>query len=243
MPCFGPVAKYYDKLMNGIPYLSWTQYYLTLLKQQKKQPKTMLDICCGTGSMVHILTKKGYEVEGVDISKQMIEEARNKAHNNKLSIKYHQADVTQFNLNKKFDAAYSFFDSLNYIIYPDKLQNAFKNIAKHLKPNGSFIFDMNTAFAYETDMFDQIDLRESAELKYKWVGDYDSDSKTIQVEMNFWHEGKHFTEEHIQRAYSLEEIIEYLTNAGFTSITAYDSYTLNEPHSKSDRIHFCCILK
>ena len=46
-----------------------------------------------------------------------------------------------------------------------------------------------------------------------------------------------FSEEHYQRAYTVEEIKEALNFAGLEFVTVYDAFTRNEPNSESERIY------
>jgi ubiquinone/menaquinone biosynthesis C-methylase UbiE len=238
---FQHVAPYYDHLMSTVPYQMWVGYYLLLLSYQDVHPKTMLDVCCGTGNMCELLHAEGFELAGVDLSASMIREAKRKAAEYFLPIEYECMDASTFELNRTFDAAFSFYDSLNNITDPARLQMAFHRVAAHLKPGGSFIFDLNTAYAFEQHMFDQQNLKPGAELRYKWVGDWDPTTRIISVQMKFWHEGKEFDEVHVQRAYELDEIREMLENAGFQDIHSYNSYTLDPVRKRSDRIHFTAI--
>jgi ubiquinone/menaquinone biosynthesis C-methylase UbiE len=241
MSAFGEVAPYYDELMRSVPYRMWVGYYLLLLSVQDRHPKTLLDVCCGTGTMAEMLTAEGYEVAGLDISQPMIERARAKAARKKLPIEYWVADATGFELNRTWDAAYSFFDSLNNILKPSRVQAAIARVADHLPSGGSFIFDLNTAFAFEERMFDQQNLSARAKLRYKWSGDWDQDKRIITVTMRFWRDGREFEEIHQQRAYEQDEIIAMLEATGFTDIRTYNAYSLDPPRRTSDRIHYAAI--
>jgi len=235
------VAPYYDDLMKFVPYRMWIGYYFLLLAQQDVHPKKILDVCCGTGTMCQMLTREGFDVEGFDLSPGMIEKAREKAAAKKLSIRYEVMDASEVDMGEKYDAAYSFFDSLNNILDPERLQMTFDRMAQHLTPGGSFIFDMNTAVAFEEHMFDQENLRTNAKLRYKWVGDWNERTRIITVNMRFWKDGQEFRETHIQRAYEKEEVFDMLERAGFEEIRAFHSYTLNPPRLKSDRLHYTAI--
>ena len=243
MASFGPIAPFYDELMSKVPYSTWVSYYRLLLAQVGHKPETLLDVCCGTGSCAEILTEEGYKITGFDISEAMIKEAVKKAKKRKLKIDYHVADAATLKLDKKFDAAYSFFDSLNYITEPEHLRKSIIKVSEHLKPGGVFIFDVNTAYAFEKKMFDQEDMRKDTRLKYHWRGEYDSCTKIIKVKMNFWHEEGEFQEVHVQRAYSDEELREFLSDAGLAVARVYDSYTLDPQREKSDRIHYVTVLR
>jgi SAM-dependent methyltransferase len=238
---FGPIAPYYDELMAGVPYRMWVGYYLLVLAQQDVHPKRILDVCCGTGTMSEMLAREGFEMAGVDLSLPMIRMAREKAERRKLPIRYECMDAATFEMGETYDAAYSFFDSLNNITEPERLQMALEQVAKHLQPGGSFIFDLNTAFAFEERMFNQKKLNPRAKLRYEWIGDWNPASRTITVHMKFWHQGQEFEETHTQRAYEECEIRQMLTNAGFRDIHAYHAYSLDRLRRRSDRAHYAAI--
>ena len=238
---FGPVAPFYDELMESVPYRMWVSYLLLLLSQQDVHPKRILDVCCGTGTMCELLDSEGFQMAGIDLSAPMIERAREKAAHSFKKIRYECMDASKFELGETFGAAYSFFDSLNYITDPERLRSAIKQVAKHIDPGGSFIFDLNTAYAFEAKLFDQRNNRPNAKVKYDWHGDWDPDSRIITVHMKFWKNGQELYEEHVQRAHSDEEIRQFLREAAFGDIRVYDSYTLNPPRAKSDRVHYSAI--
>jgi len=227
--------------MKFVPYRMWIGYYFLLLAQQDIHPKKVLDVCCGTGTMCQMLTKEGFNVAGFDLSPGMIEAARQKAAAKKLTIRYEVMDAAELDMGDTYDSAYSFFDSLNNILDPNRLQLAFERIAANLSPGGSFIFDMNTAVAFEEQMFDQENMRSNAKLRYKWVGDWNDQTRMITVNMRFWRGGEEFRETHVQRAYETEEVFDMLRQAGFEQIRAYHSYTLNPPRLKSDRLHYTAV--
>lgn len=241
MSSFGPVAPHYDELMRQVPYRMWVSYYLLLLSQQGVHPRRVLDVCCGTGTMCEMLTREGLSVDGLDLAAGMIEVARKKARRKKLDIRYEVMDAAAFEMNDTYDAAYSFFDSLNNIVEPRRLQQCFEHVFAHLNPGGSWIFDMNTAYAFEAHLFDQQELRPNAKLQYKWEGEWDPESRLITVRMRFWQGDEEFEETHVQRAYEVEEVYEMLERAGFEEIRAFNSYTLNPPRYRSDRIHFTAL--
>lgn len=240
---FGPVAPFYDDLMKVVPYRMWVGYYLLLLSQIDAHPRRMLDVCCGTGAMCQLLTQEGFELTGFDLSPDMIRIAQAKARKKLLKIRYEVADAADFDLGDTFPAAFSFFDSLNNIVEPDRFRSAMRCVARHLEPGGSFIFDLNTAYAFEQRMFDQQETGDRSKLRYKWVGDWDAGTRVITVHMTFWHEDQEFEETHVQRAYSDAEVREAMEAAGFGDVHAYASYTLDPPKAKSDRVHYVCIKR
>lgn len=241
MSAFDKVAPYYDELMRSVPYRMWAGYYLLLLAAQDVQPRTVLDVCCGTGNVAEVLHKEGYELAGLDISPPMIARARAKAARKRLQIDYWVADAADFHLNRRFEAAFSFFDSLNNITDPGRLESAFRCVAEHLPVGGSWVFDLNTAYAFEARMFDQQNLSSHVRLRYKWEGEWDAESRLITVRMRFFRGDEEFEEIHRQRAYGQDEVWSMLERAGFTDIRSYHGYSLERPNKKSDRIHYSAL--
>lgn len=224
--------------MANVPYDMWAGYYRLLLSQEGADPDTLLDVCCGTGTVAEYMAEAGYQVTGFDLSPEMIEVAKQKEEERGLGIKYFVADAAEVDLGEAFEGAYSFFDSLNYIADLERFRMAVARVGAHLGPQGTFVFDVNTAYAFEQQMFDQSDKRKRALIQYEWSGDYDPETRIIKVNMTFWRDGEEFHETHVQRAHSNGEIKDALRDAGFNWVRTYDSYTLDAPNKQSDRVHY-----
>jgi ubiquinone/menaquinone biosynthesis C-methylase UbiE len=65
----------------------------------------ILDIGCGTGRHAIELTKRGYNVIGVDLSESQLFRARQKAREQKLDIKFLLHDARLLPFSKEFDLA------------------------------------------------------------------------------------------------------------------------------------------
>jgi SAM-dependent methyltransferase len=100
---------------------------------------SVLDLCCGTGQLAHMLTERGYLVTGVDGSEEMLRYARENAPQAQFIL----ADARSFSLPHKFHLALSVFDSLNHIMSLGELASAFGNVEKVLLRGGLFLFDLN----------------------------------------------------------------------------------------------------
>src|SRR5581483_27671 len=155
-PQFVHVAPLYDLLMHDVPYGEWVSYLHKLLATRNAQPTHILDLACGTGNVSERLAAEGYAVTGVDIAPDMVAEARRKANERKLPVRYFVQDAADLDLpGEKFDLCVSLFDSMNYITEPARLAQAMERVARHLSANGLFIFDMNSEFALKNKFFDQ----------------------------------------------------------------------------------------
>lgn len=241
---FVAVAPLYDELMQGVPYANWVVYLRQLLQERRATPRRVLDLACGTGNVTELLAREGFETTGVDIAPGMIAQARRKAEAQGLAIDYHVQDAARLDLpGRRFDLCVSLFDSLNYILQPERLAAAIQRVAAHLTRNGLFIFDLNTEYALANHFFDQENLSSGDPLRYSWTSDYFPDDRLCRVRMRFWHRGEDgserpFEEVHWQYAYRIDEIQAMLEQAGFDRIAVYKAYTLRNPPKSADRVFY-----
>ncbi len=70
----------------------------------KKHPGKSLELGCGSGRLLLPLFKKGYDIEGVEISADMIEILQAEAQKLQLSPKVYLSDISQFEPTTKYDA-------------------------------------------------------------------------------------------------------------------------------------------
>ena len=79
MTAYSVFAKLYDKMMDNIPYEEWEQYLLMLMyKAGVSAAAAVTEIGCGTGTMTGLLYEEGFKVAGLDLSEDMLQEARRK---------------------------------------------------------------------------------------------------------------------------------------------------------------------
>ena len=237
---FTALAPHYDQLMQIVPYDAWADYVLLLFQIAEHDPIKLLDGACGTGNLSFELAKSGITVTGVDIAPAMIERARAKALESALPIRFFEADLTDFDLNEKFDCASCLYDSLNYILDPAALKNAFAGFARHVEKSGVLVFDMNTPLALTDDLFTQKSFDPRQSLQYDWRAAYDAETKITEVTMNFRLRDENgvetrFVETHRERAYEREEVAAMLEQTGWEILKIYDAYTINPPHQRSER--------
>jgi ubiquinone/menaquinone biosynthesis C-methylase UbiE len=242
------VAPFYDELMEDVPYENWVDYIEHLFKKNHVSPKSILDIGCGTGAITILMSQRYYHCVGIDISEPMLAQARRAAIESGLDIEFHCQDATELSLpGKNFDAIVSVFDSLNYITEYENLISSFVQARKHLSKTGIFIFDLNSEYAFQANLFNQASIFDDESLHYVWKSTYDEESRICTVDMVFRkysEEDKQeniFRERHYQRAYSIEEVTEGLKKAGFEKIFCYDAYSFRAPKKKSDRIYFVAL--
>ena len=157
-------SYYFDEVVSSLDYDLWLEF----IEPYLKNGDTILDLACGSGTLLTMLKLKGYDCEGLDLSSDIIDIANEKAKINHLRIPYYVEDMTDFNLNKQYDMITCFFDSVNFLKTKEDIDNMFTCVKKHLKKDGLFIFDI-----FSETMFKEYDNNLIEEdyhtFKIKWL--------------------------------------------------------------------------
>ncbi len=107
--------------------------------------KKLLDLACGRGRHSLNLAEKGYEVTGIDLSKQAIKRAKKKAEKRNLeNVQFFVHDMRE-SLNEKFDAVVNLFTGFGYFSSDEENEGVIENVARMLKKNGIFVIDFLNA--------------------------------------------------------------------------------------------------
>ena len=106
----------------------------------------VLDLCCGTGQFAANALRRGYEVEGIDISEDMLHHARmnNLEYVQSGRATFRVGDASNFTTGRGFGLVVSMFDALNHLPDAGHLAGCFHSVYGALDPGGIFVFDLNT---------------------------------------------------------------------------------------------------
>lgn len=101
----------------------------------------IIDIGCGTGRHSIELTKRGYNVTGVDLSENQLKMARQKAQEAGLAINFQTQDARNLPFDGEFDLAIMLCEGGFSLMETDEMNfEILKNASKVLKDNGKLIF-------------------------------------------------------------------------------------------------------
>lgn len=110
------------------------------LQQVRKYPGSVLELACGTGRMTIQLAQE-VSIAGLDFSKAMLDSARLKAKEKELDIEFIQGDMTNFELNKKFNLILMTGIAFAHLETREMLESCLSCVKQHLTNDGRFIFD------------------------------------------------------------------------------------------------------
>ena len=148
MLAFGDYSRCYNLLYRDKNYASEAEYVHRLIQTYAPNAKSMLELGCGTGRYSEKFESMGYEVTGVDVSEEMLMEARKTA---SPTCKFVLGDIRSIRLDKKFDVVTALFHVMSYQVTNQDVADTLSTIKEHLKIRGLVCFD----FWYGPAVLDQ----------------------------------------------------------------------------------------
>ena len=243
MSCYQALAASYDGLTRDIPYKKYLRFFKILLRRCHVKAETVLDLACGTGSLSMLLAQDGFQVLGADRSEDMLTVAAEKAMELEENRPFFIAQPMQrLRLPMSVDACVCALDSINYVTKPQDVQKTFQRVYESLRPGGLFVFDINTPWKLK-GLDGQVFLDETEESYCVWRAEFDDRRQLCRYGMDLFQRRQDDTwersfEEHVERAYTPQELSQWLTQAGFTQVEQFANGKLTAPKDDELRIFF-----
>lgn len=202
--------------------------YLNFLPNDK-----ILDLACGKGRHSIYLNQKGLFVEGIDLSEESIQYAK-QFENERLHFSQH--DMREVYKPVCFDFILNLFTSFGYFQTDHENQKAIEAMAKSLQFEGRIVLDffnttkvIRTLVKYEEKTIDGITFKISKSLQEGF----------IIKDIHFEDKGKEFHFQERVKAIPTTDFLRYFREAGLTVARIFGDYDLSEFEEKiSDRMIF-----
>lgn len=134
---FSKSAALYDAIYTRMKnYESESAQVRDLVRKLRPAAKTMLDVACGTGEHAKYL-KADFQVDGIDLNPEFVAIAQSK---NQDGL-YEVADMTDFDLGRRYDVVTCLFSAIGYAGTRQKLGKAIRCFARHLNGDGLVIVE------------------------------------------------------------------------------------------------------
>ena len=240
MNAYISLAESYDRLTNDVDYAAVVDFYFQILAREGLKPRTAVDLACGTGSVTMLLAQKGLAVTAVDLSEDMLCVASQKAMEAGLPVRFVCQNLRDLWLPRGVDLAVCALDSLDYITDPADCEAAIHRTYRALNPGGCFIFDVNTPEKLRA-MDGQVFLDEDDDVYCVWRGEFDPQTNICSYGMDlFQRRGENWQrsfEEHREYAYSADQLVGWMKQAGFTAIEVFADRKFEVPAEGEQRIY------
>ncbi|SEF79534.1 Methyltransferase domain-containing protein [Eubacterium ruminantium] len=242
---YSKFAYVYDKLMDNIPYDEWTSYLTGILRRNGINDGIVAELGCGTGNITERLAKEGYDMIGIDNSPEMLDIAQQKKDETGSSTLYICQDMREFELYGTVRAVVSLCDSINYILEEEDLLQVFKLVNNYLDPKGLFIFDFNSLHYYRDIVADNTIAEDRDETSFIWDNYFDEESRINELSLALFIKEtndddniyRKYSELHLQRAYTLEEIKHLIELSGMEFVADFNAFTDDPSDERSERIY------
>jgi len=222
MSQYGPLASWYDSLTQDVDYGQFADFYEREFRADGGEFKTLLDFCCGTGTLTWMMAERGYELIAADASADMLMQAAAKAAENCVPPLFLCQEAAELDLYGTVDAAYCSLDGVDYLP-PEELPEVFRRLHLFVRPDGLLIFDIKAPEWFES-IDGEVFVDENEDMLCLWRADFDA----VQGEMCFgmdifskkgrlW---QRESEEHIEYAHSPDRLEQLLKAAGFDRVHA-----------------------
>lgn len=191
---------------------------------------SILEPLCGSGRFLVPFLEKGFDIVGMDLSKEMLAKLKEKAPEAKVV----RGDILEFDSEQRYD--YIFISSGSVSLFTDmELCKAILLKMKYLlKKGGKFVFVVDTIADRCPDDSDykisiSVKTKDGYDLILKNKNFYDENTQTqfsssiyeLYNEIELLQREEMDFQTHL---YQLGEMEQYLQNVGFTNVKVYSSY-------------------
>lgn len=243
MAAYQDFAALYDRLMDDVDYDAWARHYMRLLNLTPKDK--VAEMGCGTGEISIRLAKAGIPLLATDLSPEMIAVAQDKARRSGAQLQFAVQDMTRFAVPRRVHAVLCACDGVNYLTELKQVKACFTRVFEALRPGGRFAFDISAPAKLDR-MAGQMYGEDREDVTYLWMNEKNEAKHTLEMNLAFFVRQENglyrrFSERHVQRIHTPEELLSLLAETGFTDLHAYSGMTLEPCTVQGERIHFTAV--
>jgi SAM-dependent methyltransferase len=104
-----------------------------------------LELACGSGIPLVELIERGYEVEGLDASPDMLDRCRARAARQGVDVGLHLAEMQSFSIPRRYRSIFLAGASFTLLTSDEDASGALARIHAHLEPGGSALIPLEIA--------------------------------------------------------------------------------------------------
>lgn len=214
-------AEFYNAIHAGKPYADEAAaVHAHIQAHLRSGGGALLDVACGTGNHAAHL-REHYRVTGLDLDEGLLRVARERM----PDATFHQGDMTEFDLRRRFDALVCLFSAIGYVRTEDALRRTIANLARHLEPGGVAVVEPWLSPEVFKPGMPRLDVAESPELKVARMGRAEWEgvlSVIVFVYMVGRPDGiEHWEDRHLLGLFTHQQMLDAFAAAGL-EVVEYD---------------------
>lgn len=241
---YGLMVQYWDLLRGDTS--GWEDRVM-FLELVKRFGQPVLDVGCASGRLLLDFLAQGIDMDGVDISPEMIAFCETNAAKKRLTPKLYNQSMTDLDLPRKYGTILVSSSSMQLLLKPEQPQQAMTHFFNHLEPGGALVSPFMTLWV-EGDPFDSgftqeaIRPEDGATIRRTAWSRYNPETK-MENTRDLWEiikDGVQIQSEvHSQSpatlSYTQAEAVALFEEAGFKDIQVYSEFTF-EPAKPADTL-------
>ncbi len=200
-------------------------YYLALADDQ---PKTTLDMGCGTGRLAIALAERGHRVTGADPAAGMLRVARSRPGTER--VRWVESNAADLALETRFDLIIMTGHVFQVFLDDDEVRATLRNLRRHLAPGGRLAFETRNPLVEEWREWIPELTRErvtvpgigAVDIHYDIAGT-EGDRVTFETHFRFAPDDTVVATTTL-RFMSRDELAAFLYEAGFSDVTWYGDW-------------------
>lgn len=151
-------TDWYRTAFAGTADMAWTdgtesEVSRALQMLRPRGGERVLDLACGWGRHALELSRRGFEVVGVDISSDLLEIAAGEAEMRQLDVELLEADLRELSFEAEFDIVLSLNDgAIGYFESEEENRRTFEVISRALRPGGRHLAQLPNVLYAERNL-------------------------------------------------------------------------------------------
>ena len=255
---YNSFAKVYDEYMSHVNYSKWENIIFHIFKRKNQlegiprtkftkeslkrleHPIYILELACGTGNLTQKIVQRGFYVDAVDNSVEMLKMASKKRPMGNL---YNREILFPFK-PQKYSMVLLIFDSINYLTKTSLISKLFENIYTTLKNGGLFIFDISTKKNCKENFNMFLDIYDGKDIFLAYSSRLRNMMQKTEIDIFekkecFYSKSK---ELHLQRIYTSQQIIKIIKKSRFSKYWIFSNFSemtdIKNIDTKKNRLFF-----
>lgn len=240
----GLMAQYWDALRGDTSRWPDRAFFRWVIRRSG-QP--VLDVGCGTGRLLLDYRRRGVDIDGVDLSPEMLAICRRKATQQGLTVSTYEQAMERLNLPRRYRTIIVPSSSFQLVTGFDEAWEALRRLLEHLVTGGTLamsVMDLDKESHPGTwQLAGEAEPPEGRETVRRWSRTtYDPLTRLEHTEDRYecLRDGHVVYEEHHRRSpatrsYTLREMTAMLHEVGFAEVRSLSGFSMR-PATQDDRL-------
>lgn len=236
--------KYYEIAFSFRNIRSEVDLFEECFKRFSQIPvRSILELGCGNCPHMEEFIKRGYQYNGLDLNKAMLEYSRQKALKIGAEVTFFQEDMIDFSLKRTVDFVYVLLGSLSLKNTSDLITH-FNSVARILKNGGLYLLDWCVQFdpPWQTEgdswEMERDGIQVKTQVSWKAISRVEQTfEETIILEVDDHGKKLSLNEKDIKKAIYPQEFLCFISGLkGFEFVGWWNNWDLSQPLEKADKI-------